>query len=491
MPGDHVGHFLPIAGERGAQVRGHGQVPGLAVPAGQRVVGDLAQHVVGEPVAAAFGGQPVGRHAEYLPPHQFGQGRPHRGLVLAGDRDQRLGRERGAQHRGVGDQPPHARVQGIEPGGQQRVQAVGHGQLPDLAGQPVGSLDRLHDVAVDQRPDGLHREQRDALRLGGDLGPRRRGHAGNQRVHQRVHRRRVQWIQGQRAPVPAGAESWPGLAQLGAGEDQHVHRQVPGPVDQVVQEVQQPGVGMLGVLDQQHHRVLGRQPLEEQPPPGEQLLPGQRDPVVPRERDTEQTAQPHPHIAALSGVGYVPVQALFQLGRGGLGRVFLGDAQPLADDLGQRPERHPFPVGQAPAPVPPHLPHQAVGVLLELPAQPRLAHPGRPRHQHQPRHPPLRHRMKQVLDRAQLRVPAGQRRLQPVHPLAPAHPGQHPCRPPQVLRLGLALQRPLARVGEPDRAARQPLRRRIGQHLPRPGRGLHPRRGVHRVPGYHALIDRA
>ena len=93
---------------------------------------------------------------------------PHRGLVLPGDRDQRLGREGGAQHRGVGDQPPHRRVQGVEAGGQQRVQAVRHRQLPDVADQPVDALDRLDDVAVDQRPHGLHREQRDALRLGGD-----------------------------------------------------------------------------------------------------------------------------------------------------------------------------------------------------------------------------------------------------------------------------------------------------------------------------------
>ena len=158
MPGDHLGDFLAVAGERGTQVRGHGQVPGLAVPPGQRVVGDLAQHVLGEPVAAPLRGQPVRGHRQHLPADQLRQRRPHHGLVLPGHRDQRLGRERGAQHRRVGHQPPHARVQRIEPGGQQRVQAVRHGQLPDVAGQPVDPLDGLHDVPVDQRPDGFHRE---------------------------------------------------------------------------------------------------------------------------------------------------------------------------------------------------------------------------------------------------------------------------------------------------------------------------------------------
>jgi hypothetical protein len=52
VPGDDVGQFLPVAGEGLAQMRGHGQVPGLAVAAGQRVVGDLTEHVLGELVAA-------------------------------------------------------------------------------------------------------------------------------------------------------------------------------------------------------------------------------------------------------------------------------------------------------------------------------------------------------------------------------------------------------------------------------------------------------
>ena len=82
-------------------------------------------------------------------------------------------------------------------------------------------------------------------------------------------------------------------------------------------------------------------------------------------------------------------------------------------------------------------------------------------------------------------------RLQPVDPLRAAHRRQDPGGPPQPLRLGLALQLVLAGAGEPDGAAGQPLRGLVRQHLPRAGRGLHPGRGVHRVPGHHALADRA
>jgi len=123
--------------------------------------------------------------------------------------------------------------------------------------------------------DRLHREQRYPLRVAGDLRLRLGRHPRHERVHQRVHRRRIQRIQGQRVAVAAGAEPRPGLGQLRAGEHHQVDGQVPGPVDQVVQEVQQAGVGVLGVLDQQHHRLGRGQPLEEQPPSREQLLPGQ------------------------------------------------------------------------------------------------------------------------------------------------------------------------------------------------------------------------
>ena len=100
-------------------------------------------------------------------------------------------------------------------------------------------------------------------------------------------------------------------------------------------------------------------------------------------------------------------------------------------------------------------------------------------------------RVEQLLDRAQFGVPPGQLGLQPVDPLAAAHPGQHPGGPPQRLRLRLAFQRVLSGMGETDRAVRQPLRRRVDQHRAGFGRRLHPGRGIHCIPCHHALADRA
>jgi hypothetical protein len=157
----------------------------------------------------------------------------------------------------------------------------------------------------------------------------------------------------------------------------------------MVQEVQQPVVGVLGVLHQQHDGHLRGQALEEQPPSGEQFLPRQRAAGVLRERHAEEPTEPYSHVCPLGRIGHVLVQAIAQPGRGDLGGVFFSDAEPVPDDLGQRPERDALAVGQAPAPVPPDILGQPVGVLLELPAQPGLADSGRAGHQDQARHLPL------------------------------------------------------------------------------------------------------
>ncbi len=94
------------------------------------------------------------------------------------------------------------------------------------------------------------------------------------------------------------------------------------------------------------------------------------------------------------------------------------------------------------------------------------------------------------LTRAQLGVPAGQRRLQPVDALRSAHGGDDRLRPVQPHRLGLALQHVLTHVGVGDRGLRQ-ARVSASTHTDaRRRRGLHPGRGVDRVAGHHALPDR-
>ena len=141
--------------------------------------------------------------------------------------------------------------------------------------------------------------------------PRCRRHAGHQRLHQLVHRGRVQRVEGQRDPVPAGAEPRPSPGRSsGRANTSTIDRQVPGPVDEMIQEVQQARVGVLGVLDQQHHRATLREPLEEQPPPREQLLPGQQARRRPREATPEQPAEPQRRHRPARRIGNEALQPL-------------------------------------------------------------------------------------------------------------------------------------------------------------------------------------
>ena len=257
-------------------------------------------------------------------------------------------------------------------------------------------------------------------------------------------------------------------------------------------KVEQARVGVVGVLDQQA-------PPAATPPAARRTAATRRTaPPAPArcrcrpgKRHAEQPTQPRTHIGSLVRIGDEPLQPGGQLGRGRCRRGL--------------PLRCPAAGGRSrPAPRTPRPPRRTgtgPGATRRLGARPStyfsnsqpsrdLPTPAGPGDQHQPRHLALGGGVKQLLDRAQLRVPADQRRLQAVDPLDTTHPGQHPGRPPQPLRLGLALQPVRSGLGKPDRAARQPLRRGVHQHRPWLRRRLHPRRGVHRVTGDHPLADR-
>ena len=164
----------------------------------------------------------------------------------------------------------------------------------------------------------------------------------------------------------------------GRANDQHEDRQVAGPVDEVVEEVEQPGVRVLGVLDHEHDRLDRGHPLEEEPPAGEQLLLRQRDrrgrPGTGRRAGVPAGCR---RTRARPGRSRTVRRRSASFAAADLGEVVLRDAEPLAHHLGQRPERHALAVREAAAAVPAHDAGEAVDVLVELPAQPGLPDPGR------------------------------------------------------------------------------------------------------------------
>ena len=133
---------------------------------------------------------------------------------------------------------------------------------------------------------------------------------------------------------------------------------------------------------------------------------------------------------------------------------------------------------------------QPVDVLLQLPRQPGLPHPSLSVQDHELGSTRLLSAVEKVLDQPQVGVPPGEGGFQPVDPLTTADLRDHDPGRPQTYRLRLALQLMLSGVGERDRGTRQRSGRLIDPHPPRLRDGLHPRRGVHRVPGDHALSRR-
>jgi hypothetical protein len=129
------------------------------------------------------------------------------------------------------------------------------------------------------------------------------------------------------------------LGELRPGERQDEDRVVARPVEQVVEEVQQPGICPLHVLEDEHDRVDLREALEQDAPRREQVLLVAGDSLL----EPEQVGEPRLDPRALLGVGDVLGQCCPELAERGAGFFVFGDAaaHPVP---GVRPRSH----GRAP-----------------------------------------------------------------------------------------------------------------------------------------------
>ena len=133
---------------------------------------------------------------------------------------------------------------------------------------------------------------------------------------------------------------------------------------------------------------------------------------------------------------------------------------------------------------------QAVDVLEELPGEPGLADPGRPDDRHEPRPAVAARRMEQVLELAELIVPADERGLERLGAIPSADLGDDPERAPGRDRDCFALEDLVLGLLERDRLRGSALGRFSDEDRPGLGNRLQPAGGVHEVAGDHALVRR-
>ena len=273
------------------------------------------------------------------------------------------------------------------------------------------------------------------------------------------------------------------LEQLGPGARDDEERHVLDEIDEAVDEVEQPVVGPLEVVDHQHERSPLRQRFEKDPPTGEELATAVAETDVLRDETDERLearCDPEP-LRLRDEVGDFGRELRCRDG----GVVVLVDAHLRLDDLTERPERDAVPVREAAA-VPPS---DDLLVLLDFAAE--LGHEAALA---DPRHADERHELRRAVDahsreRAEeqraLVVAADERRGR--LELEPTDPFPRLDRLPHFHGLDLALGLDRSVGAELDRALRDSVRRGRDEDPVDRRRGLDPGRGVHHVAGDHRL----
>ena len=244
-----------------------------------------------------------------------------------------------------------------------------------------------------------------------DLRPQLVGQAGDEAGEQLLHRLGRERLEVDRGEVAmTRAPGRPPLEQLGPRLRDDEDRRVAGPLEQVLDEVEQRRVRPLHVLEDHHHRVDVGQPLEEQPPGGEEVLALVAAALL---LEPEQVGQPRLDEAALVRVGDVLLDDRGELGERRARLLVLDDPRAHPDHVRERPVGDALAVGEAAAAVPVRDLDDPVEVLVELPAEPRLADPGDPGDRDEVRLALVGAGVEELLDLAQLTVAADERRLEP------------------------------------------------------------------------------
>ena len=261
---------------------------------------------------------------------------------------------------------------------------------------------------------------------------------------------------------------------------------VGGPVEQVVEEIDEAGVRPLQVLDRDDDRQVLGEAFEEHAPAGEQLLACE----ALRGGNPEQLGQAGEDELPVGRVGYPALEPGAEPFRHDLERVLLADLQARPDHLRQRPVADSLAVAEAVPRVPQHLAREPVDVLEELPRKTGLADAGHAGHEHEAGRAPLGRSVEELLYEPQLVVATGEGRLEHARALRPRRRRHDPSRPKEPDGLGLALEGVFARLAVGDGGRRGRPGGLVDIAATRRGGGLDARGRVHAVADHETLLGR-
>ena len=259
-------------------------------------------------------------------------------VVLLRDEPEAVRPHDAAHHRGVAEQLLLSRWEEVDPSGHDPEHAVG-----EPLDVPAGGV-HAHELLRVERIARRLCHDRFAEACVGRIAAQERldevcGLGGRQRAERH----------GQRVPL-AATPLRPALEQLRARAADHEQRRALDEVDEGVDEVEQPVVGPLEVVEDEHERPPLRERLEEDAPAGEELrVTFAEADVLGHEPDERLEARSDPASLRLA---YQLLHGVRELRRSRARVIVLVDSRLRLDDLAERPERDAVAVRQAPA-VPP------------------------------------------------------------------------------------------------------------------------------------------
>ena len=266
-------------------------------------------------------------------------------------------------------------VEPVEPRGDERVQRLGHVERLDLARRSVDVAVALEQPAVEQHAHRLDGVEGDALGPAEDLPAQLVGQAGDEPVEQLSHRlartaARATSVVALRPPAPnvglRSSSSGRASASTKSGWlRDHSSRYSMKSSSPASAHCRSSKTSTTGPL-------LG-EPLEEEPPGREEVLPVGGGPLGRGRAGARAAARARP---APPRRRRAPRSRRASFASAELGRLLLEDPRPHPHHLGERPVRDALAVGEAAAAVPPDVVGEPVDVLLELPGEARLADPG-------------------------------------------------------------------------------------------------------------------